>query len=197
MPYLHWEMYLDSLKMSSVIQSLTEKAARRRRMEHPESSNLTEKLATVVEMARIKYNGDMLADPVIKRPLKNTYTSALGKYLLAVAHIYKALDTYLNIRELQDYLYPESSPPIHPRRTLDQSYYYNLVNTDGRDKDQVVYRGTRAGESLFNNPKIIMVDQLWLYVLDESKSYIAQNVSFPLISQAYNTEYKVLGGFDK
>jgi hypothetical protein len=170
MPYLHWETHLRCREMATVIGSITEREARRHRREHPETANLGEKFATIVEMARIKYGGETLADPIIQRPLQRIKMSPLGKYLLAVANIYKAFETYLNVRELQDHLYPEFNPPIHPRRTLDQSYYCNLANTELRDQDQVVYRGTRAGKGLSKTTKIIMVDQLWLYVLDESKS---------------------------
>lgn len=50
-------------------------------------------------------------------------------------------------------------PPLQPRRTLDQYFYTHLENTSLRDKDQVVYRYTERS-------KIFMVDQLWLWVLD-------------------------------
>ncbi|KAH8600083.1 hypothetical protein B0O99DRAFT_726757 [Bisporella sp. PMI_857] len=167
MPYLHWETHLRCREMAAVIRSITERTADRRRRENPETANLAEKFSTVVEMARIKYSGETLADPIIQRPVQHTTMSPLGKYLLAAANIYKAFDTYLNVRELRDHLYPELNPPTHPRRTLDQSYYCNLADTELRDQDQVVYRGTRAGKSLSKTTKIIMVDQLWLYVLDE------------------------------
>jgi hypothetical protein len=43
---------------------------------------------------------------------------------------------------LEKYLH--NDPPLHPRRTLDQSYYWTLKTTKSRDRDQVVYRGTNA-----------------------------------------------------
>ena len=51
--------------------------------------------------------------------------------------------------------------PLHPRRTLDQ-FYYSAGDTEARDQDQVVYR------YCINNqiePRIFMVDQLWLWIL--------------------------------
>ena len=64
---------------------------------------------------------------------------------------------------LRSYLFGEL--PIHIRRTLDQSYYHTLQNTESRDRDQVVYRYT--GKVLgFKNPLLMMVDQLWLWVVD-------------------------------
>lgn len=60
-----------------------------------------------------------------------------------------------------------SSISLHVRRTLDQSFYHN-INTESRDEDQVVYRY----QQLLSNPpdwqadpKIFMVDQLWMWVL--------------------------------
>jgi hypothetical protein len=54
---------------------------------------------------------------------------------------------------------------LQPRRTLDQYFYMHLDNTVRRDKDQVVYRYTEKS----SEPKIFMVDQLWLWVLDNGR----------------------------
>jgi hypothetical protein len=69
-----------------------------------------------------------------------------------------------------------SQPPLHPRRTLDQFYYSSLADTTVRDADQTISKWTgshidqegraRAG----NDSLLIMIDQLWCWVLDESKS---------------------------
>ncbi|KAI5820040.1 hypothetical protein BZA77DRAFT_125803 [Pyronema omphalodes] len=71
-----------------------------------------------------------------------------------------------------------NSTDFHPRRSLDQFYYYMLgdENIDKRDLDQVVYRwaternkdAKNAGKYLFyvKDPKLIMVDQLWLWIID-------------------------------
>ena len=56
--------------------------------------------------------------------------------------------------------------PLHIRRTLDQFYFHTLENTSNRDCDQVVHRGTRAAKE--GKTRIIMVDQLWLWILDDS-----------------------------
>jgi Mg2+ and Co2+ transporter CorA len=59
-----------------------------------------------------------------------------------------------------------STVSLHIRRTLDQSYYHN-IDTKWRDLDQVVYRyqlkDTNPDDS--PDPKIVMVDQLWMWVL--------------------------------
>ena len=84
---------------------------------------------------------------------------------------------------------------IHVSRTLDQSYYETMESTTDRDYDQVVYRYTRDNKawatgqnSAFNldhkdgvydklpqeeqktNARILMVNQLWLWKIDESTS---------------------------
>ena len=60
--------------------------------------------------------------------------------------------------------YLDSSPSLHPRRTLDQ-FLYHSFDTEKRDIDQVVFRYFR--DTLKVHPKIYMVDQLWLWVLGE------------------------------
>jgi Mg2+ and Co2+ transporter CorA len=60
-----------------------------------------------------------------------------------------------------------STASLHVRRTLDQSFYHN-IDTASRDKDQVVYRYQLKGKDVEEDnvdPKIVMVDQLWMWIL--------------------------------
>ena len=58
-----------------------------------------------------------------------------------------------------------SQVSLHVRRTLDQFFYHN-INTESRDEDQVVYRyQCKASHGSPVDPKIFMVDQLWMWVL--------------------------------
>lgn len=58
--------------------------------------------------------------------------------------------------------------PLHFRRTLDQYYYYNLLTTEARDTDQVVSRYfKKIWPEDDNENLLLMVDQLWLWILDE------------------------------
>jgi hypothetical protein len=68
---------------------------------------------------------------------------------------------------LENYLFYE--PPMHIRRTLDQFHYYTTDDTDVRDSDQVISRYLRR-KSPDKPVPIVMVDQLWLWVLNNSKS---------------------------
>ncbi|KAI0458169.1 hypothetical protein F5B21DRAFT_42685 [Xylaria acuta] len=57
--------------------------------------------------------------------------------------------------------YLNSTPPLHPRRTLDQ-FFYHGIDTSARDTDQVVYRFCKRYGI---EKKVFMVDQLWLWVI--------------------------------
>lgn len=80
----------------------------------------------------------------------------LGRYLLALAQVADVMDYEADEKLLRENLH--HNPPLHIRRTLDQSYFLTLEDTSVRDKDQVVYRETRD--------RVVMVDQLWLWILD-------------------------------
>jgi hypothetical protein len=65
---------------------------------------------------------------------------------------------------------------LHIRRTLDQFYYLGMEDTEDRDTNQVVQRYALKGldkidenhTDLLLQSKLIMVDQLWLWVLGGS-----------------------------
>lgn len=60
-----------------------------------------------------------------------------------------------------------STASLHVRRTLDQFFYPN-IDTCIRDLDQVVYRYQtveQGREKCWKDPKIFMVDQLWMWIL--------------------------------
>ncbi|KAA8625741.1 Ankyrin repeat and protein kinase domain containing protein 1 [Pyrenophora tritici-repentis] len=58
-----------------------------------------------------------------------------------------------------------SQVSLHVRRTLDQFFYHN-IDTQSRDRDQVVYRyQCKSNEPEHVDPKIFMVDQLWMWTI--------------------------------
>ncbi|RAL60755.1 hypothetical protein DID88_009860 [Monilinia fructigena] len=103
-------------------------------------------------------------DPILIA--KNSARKACGLFLMHVAKVYEAMELEPDIRLVHRHL--NDDPPFHPRRTLDQSYYFKLKNTEPRDKDQVVYRGTKEGRKIHGSTRVVMVDQLWMYILDEN-----------------------------
>ena len=54
--------------------------------------------------------------------------------------------------------------------TLDQFYHVSLNDTMDRDKDQVLsrYYGNPNPYPISNPTNILIVDQLWLWILDDS-----------------------------
>lgn len=60
-------------------------------------------------------------------------------------------------------------PPLHPRRTLKQYYFPSRKDLSEQDRDQVVYRDT--SRTVFPKP-LVMVDQLWLWILDDSRQFL-------------------------
>jgi hypothetical protein len=71
--------------------------------------------------------------------------------------------------------YIRGQKTLHPRRTLDQFYYSSLRNTSTRDSDQTISKWTGLGveqggrQRAHSSSRLIMVNQLWCWVLDESK----------------------------
>lgn len=167
MPYLHWETDNRRRKMAEIMRKVTNKHQRELRKEFPHlNEELREKFAESVKKAQIKYGSRAPSEPIVKKSSSEPKKlSPWGEYLMSVYYVYDAMDIEPDMRALRENLH--KSPPLHPRRTLDQSYHSKLENTGRRDEDQVVYRGTKAGRSIYRTTKTVMVDQLWLYILDE------------------------------
>jgi hypothetical protein len=78
--------------------------------------------------------------------------------------------------------------PLHPRRSLDQFYYSSLADTYVRDTDQTISKWSGAGleedgrRRAANDSLLIMVDQVWCWVLNESKSKTSNKISVHLSS---------------
>lgn len=126
----------------------------------------------------------------------------LGEYLLALARLWEAMDTELEERLIRRGLATEndSEPSLQIRRTLDQAYFLNLKDTSGRDRDQVVYRATRRP---FRDPangnvtRVVMVDQLWLWILDDCEQTHLLDVVTSGFGQLTFTEDTIITAFPK
>jgi len=159
------------------------------------------RIKTPTEMVHARLQGEVEAHPTSK--VSNTSVvkaltggmvapkHLLGRVLYRAAQLSEAMDFYYEEQLLKEFLH--SNPPFHPRRTLDQSYYWTLQSTKKRDRDQVVYRGTSPKKKFIHKehcktkkeppcrqcwddirkvPRVIMVDQLWLWILNGSTSGI-------------------------
>jgi hypothetical protein len=89
-------------------------------------------------------------------------TTILGKYLLQIASLSNIMDEYIDELALRKEIYLKSN--IQLRRTLPQSNSW--ASDRFGDEDQAIYRGTRARS---DRGKLLVVDQLWMWILDESE----------------------------
>ncbi|KAK4464936.1 magnesium transport protein cora [Cladorrhinum samala] len=176
MPYLHWETDRGRCKAAQIAKQVGQEnisvseVVRQARQQF--SQGHTETQDTLVPSWTAP-EPEIAPQSVVGRK------RALGHLLTAAAALMEAMDMHTEELLMTNYLH--SQPPLHPRRTLDQAYYGALRSTTSRDRDQVVYRGTTAEpheclgmevcqqckEDVRKTPRIIMVDQLWMWVLDE------------------------------
>ncbi|KAF2186042.1 hypothetical protein K469DRAFT_687459 [Zopfia rhizophila CBS 207.26] len=83
---------------------------------------------------------------------------------------------------------------LHGPRTLDRFYYYSLSDTGYRDATQVVtkYIDERTGRKQDEPQKILQVDQLWLWVIDErtiitSSTYRLDKSEDPVLNKVFES----------
>jgi Mg2+ and Co2+ transporter CorA len=90
---------------------------------------------------------------------------------------------------------PLEPPPLHDRRTLEQSYFYNLRNVAHRDSDQIIGQSTKRKEEKQPDQcrKMMMVDQLWMWAVDGNTIITA----FPETGTGNNSDGDVLTGLIK
>lgn len=85
---------------------------------------------------------------------------------------------------------PGEASSLQTRRTLDQ-YFYAHLDTRKRDKDQVVYRYTRDKLGS-QEPKLFMVDQLWLWVLNRGASLETKKLNGIIVCLRWPAEQTLL-----
>lgn len=180
MPYLHWETDRGRFKSAQIVKEAAEQNL-------SSIADVANQAQHQSQMSRTQTNDT--ASPVLPPPASSSSSlangdkrKALGQVLRTAAVLLEAMDLHTEEQLMIKYLHAD--PPLHPRRTLDQSYYGALKSTGTRDRDQVVYRGTtpephdcigmaeceQCNEDIRKVPRIVMVDQLWLWILDESRS---------------------------
>jgi hypothetical protein len=207
MPYLHWETDRRRMKSAEILKRHSPAKW------SPFVNVVEDAREPIVETTMDRENSDGLLENLTTRtqsrrpsssPRKITHKSSqgrpslLGRVLLKAAALYEAMDGYADEKLIEKYL--NRRPPLHPRRTLDQSYYWTLKDTCSRDRDQVVYRGTAPNPKLLHHgckkedpivkdkecrqctenvkkvPRVVMVDQLWMWILDESMFFPCMNL---------------------
>lgn len=153
MPYLHWETDRKRIHftewMNQVSKDHEERFSsgnmerKRRRKEAREGLHKPEWFKELKQpLARNRKGGLIGVVGDLGYRKAKEVKNKLGRYLLDAAALFEVMSNYRDQMFIQKYLNEE--PPLHPRRTLDQAYYWTLDNTESRDRDQVVYRATRA-----------------------------------------------------
>lgn len=168
MPYLHWETEWRRARLEKVMRNIT-----------PANEPRTfDSMIKVVEAAVSHAASKSLKDHML--PHQIIGRTKLGEVLYQAAMLFEAMDTYIEEQIMRDDLY--GHPPFHPRRTLAQSNFWSL-NAPKDSNEQLVYRETKpkrevpcyikceckhCRNSARMVPRVVMIDQLWLWVLDGS-----------------------------
>ena len=174
MPYLHWEIENRLVRMTNVVRKTRQLKEQEYDLERSAKRRGT--WGSVVERAAMaaraqRLNSSTSEHPDVggadesSRPWRPQ--SPLGKYLWLASKLYQLIDEAADWRLIGNHLYTQS--PLHIRRTLEQYSCWTSEDTQQRDLQQVVYRGTRLRNDPEAIPRVVMVDQLWLWILDESE----------------------------
>ncbi|KAK7422443.1 hypothetical protein QQZ08_009495 [Neonectria magnoliae] len=157
LPYLHWKTSSRRAKMVDVVNKVTKTKDNKKHMSTV-VKQLSAKTKTVPTSSHLTPTS----------PTNSQSRRCLGKYLMKISEVADQMDYAADERLLRENI-NRDPPPLHIRRTLDQYYFLTPEDTSERDRDQVVYRGTKAGLSFHTrNTRVVMVDQLWLWILDDN-----------------------------
>lgn len=193
MPYLHWETDRGRVQSTKAIKVATTVKT--------SMAEIVARANGARERSSLSNQRSEVQDDVGQRQILTSISTSkapergsLGEVFLRAAALMEAIDFRMEESMILEFLHQK--PPLHPRRTLDQSYYGKLGHTATRDRDQVVYRATarvdhdckrnlderyrrkckQCQEDIKKVPQLIMVDQLWLWILDESMSSIKMSL---------------------
>ncbi|RYP58456.1 hypothetical protein DL769_008947 [Monosporascus sp. CRB-8-3] len=188
MPYLHFETNEGRIRLSNAIKRTAIDLAKPQKEDDATSVSAesdcgasTKALFTYDDddLSESESDGDdikEMADHKVKQ-LKAKFKS----FRRAIRQCREALWEYTNGEPSEDDMLIKAylslnGYRLHIRRTLDQFYYIGMEDTESRDTKQVVQRYAVKGfDKIDKNQndqllqsKLIMVDQLWLWILGES-----------------------------
>ncbi|KAJ4385205.1 hypothetical protein N0V93_010266 [Gnomoniopsis smithogilvyi] len=171
MPYLHWEVESRLYRMSKTVRDRTKRAVIEDKKHGRRFKGKFAELVTS-RSQRIELVGPMRENTVRKEKASarsngqiRLKLTALGRYLWHVAKLFELIDEAADENLITKHLF--SNSPLHPRRTLDQYYSWTAEDTTFQDQRQVVCRGTRSSHDPEATARVVMVDQLWLWILDD------------------------------
>lgn len=185
MPYLHRETLQNYRIMARIIMEETRKNQQYVSKNNGRSKDKLIKITEQLITQRAKRNSvardrgkaspfSMKADQEVARPENKPSTlksrrSPLGEYLLEVSKIYQQMDIEPEIQILRTYLH--NNPPLHPRRPL-----HRTNDRDMMEKERASRQANKGSKVCYGEDNVIMVDQLWLYILDDSKIFPSNHI---------------------
>ncbi|KAK1831667.1 magnesium transport protein cora [Podospora conica] len=184
-PFLHWETMANWLKECKSIEDQNRRASTKRPYLGAHDSVEDNFYAEL----RGHHQQNQGLDKVARKALRSstnrfrhitqpgrTRADTVGRILFCAAKLAVLMMSFEDDELIRENL--SASPPLHPRRSLHQAFckYADFIpNAEELDKKQVVYKATApvpsdsAREPLTPGlPRILMVDQLWLFVLDKN-----------------------------
>jgi hypothetical protein len=167
MPYLNFETYQNQLLMREAVESVIDKGHRTTpKAWLPSFTTSTESLTDddPESSPRTSQHGVRYSSASSSQQSSRRITDRGYGRTHECSNDEKLISAYLSKND--------DDPKLHVRRTLDQYYYHMLKDTKARDNDQVVYRWAKLAKLVqkIPDPKVLMVDQLWLWIVDGSKS---------------------------
>lgn len=200
MPYLHWEVEKRLQRMNQFIQVAKSRKDHEDRLRRVGTNRYRGRLADVTQQKMItrhrQQQGNIDRSSTTLTSFEAEHESVwssrshkwrphtpLAKYIWHAAKLHQIIDEAADGRLIEDHLC--SMPPLHMRRTLEQFYYWTAEDTARRDREQIVCRTTRHQNGEDPDPeatsRLVMVDQLWLWILDDSKTHsLTHSVSHEL-----------------
>ncbi|EPE32023.1 hypothetical protein GLAREA_12105 [Glarea lozoyensis ATCC 20868] len=183
MPYLHFETNQGRIGLSNALSRMARSLTEKNMGDNPLSlSPQNDAASTVEDFAENDPSDDDSDDDLIKGPTEKKfeqYKEKFKQFRRLIKHYQKTtLDSVSQTSAAEDeklvqaYLASQNHR-LHIRRTLDQFYYLGMEDTEDRDTNQVVQRYALKGldkidenqTDLLLQSKLIMVDQLWLWIL--------------------------------
>jgi hypothetical protein len=207
MPYLHWQTDSErrqsaaAIKDASPVQPSISDVVDSRNRKDPKTS-LWKKFWSWWDRTNFRPTPGPVS--VSKEEQERIRRLKLGPVLMQAAALAQAIDFRIEKGLITKYLHERES--LHPRRTLDQSYYTALKDTRTRDQDQVVYRATtrikhdcplktsqeeckQCQEDIAKTSRLVVVDQLWMWILDESMYITGAFVQLLTLSDTVITSF--------
>ena len=184
MPYLHFEDYSKFEEMSLILKEVFKRRKSKKDLDRKNLGPHNERaLNELLRNAPLHLRPALEHDFLSALSVENLNKSPRGTRRALPEPVFRGKKMSRDEKLIQSYL-----SDANPRRTLDQ-YYFPAGNTSERDKDQVVTRFCKEQE--IGEPKLFMVDQLWLWILGNGSFPYRLRNSEVLLNRPRPSDYKL------